>query len=73
MYIVERAKIFVQGFLASYGPSSIKKRLWDKDFSGDKWNFIDNTTGDCVYPHLEKYARNWKHPGSWVRARQHGE
>ncbi|MGA8022830.1 MAG: class I SAM-dependent methyltransferase [Candidatus Acidiferrales bacterium] len=58
MHIVERTKIFVQGFLASYGPSSIKKRLWDKDFSGDKWNFIDNTVGDCVYPHLEKYARN---------------
>ena len=58
MHIVERTKIFVQGFLASYGPSNIKKRLWDKDFSGDKWNFIDNTVGDCVYPHLEKYARN---------------
>lgn len=58
MYIVERTKTFVQGFLASYGPSSIKKRLWDKDFASNKWNFIDNTVGDCVYPHLEKYARN---------------
>jgi SAM-dependent methyltransferase len=58
VHIVERTKIFVQGFLASYGPSSLKKRIWDKDFSGDKWNFIDNTVGDCVYPHLEKYARN---------------
>ena len=58
MYIVERTKNFVQGFLASYGPSSIKKRLWDKDFASNKWNFIDNTVGDCVYPHLEKYARN---------------
>ena len=58
MYILQRAIVFMQGFLASYGPSRIKKRLWDKDFSGDKWNFIDNTVGDCVYPHLEKYARN---------------
>jgi SAM-dependent methyltransferase len=58
VYIVDRTKNFVQGFLASYGPSSIKKRLWDKDFSGDKWAFIDNTVGDCVYPHLEKHARN---------------
>ncbi len=39
MYIVERTINFVQGFLASYGPSSIKKRLWDKDFSGSKWDF----------------------------------
>ncbi len=56
MYIVRRALVFFQGFLASYGPSSVKKRLWDRDFSVGKWDFIDNTVGDCVYPHLEKYA-----------------
>jgi SAM-dependent methyltransferase len=58
MYVVKRTRTFVEGFLASYGPSSVKKFLWDKDFSGDKWNFIDNTVGDCVYPYLEKYAQN---------------
>jgi SAM-dependent methyltransferase len=58
MFIVRRTLDFVQGFLASYGPSSIKKLIWDRDFAGDKWNFIDNTAGDCVYPHLEKYAHN---------------
>jgi SAM-dependent methyltransferase len=42
----------------SYGPSGIKKRLWDKEFSGTKWDFIDNTAGDCVYPYLEKYANS---------------
>ncbi len=57
MYIARRALTFVQGFLASYGPSSVKKRLWDKDFSGGKWDFIDDTAGDCIYPHLEKYAQ----------------
>jgi len=58
MHIARRALIFVQGLLASYGPSSIKKKLWDRDFSGGKWDFIDNTAGDCIYPHLEKYAKN---------------
>ena len=58
MYIVQRTMVFVQGFLSSYGPSSIKKLLWDRDFSGNKWDFIDNTVGDCIYPHLERYARN---------------
>src|SRR5208337_2556370 len=57
MYIVERTVSFVQGFLASYAPASIKKLLWDRDFSGDKWDHIDNTVGDCVYSHLEKYAQ----------------
>jgi SAM-dependent methyltransferase len=57
MYIARRTLTFLQGFLASYGPSSIKKLLWDRDFSGNKWDFIDNTVGDCVYPHLEKFSQ----------------
>jgi SAM-dependent methyltransferase len=58
MYIVRRTLTFVQGFLTSYGPSSIKKKLWDRDFSSGKWDFIDDTAGDCVYPFLEKYANH---------------
>jgi SAM-dependent methyltransferase len=57
MYIVQRTLTFVRGFLMSYGPTNIKKVLWDKEFSGNKWDFIDNTVGDCVYPPLEKYAQ----------------
>jgi len=56
MYIVDRSLRFARGFLLSYGPSSIKKKIWDKEFSGPKWNFIDNSSGDCVYPFLQKYA-----------------
>ncbi len=58
MYIVDRTVTFVRGFIMSYGPTGLKKRLWDKEFSSPKWDFIDNTAGDCVYPYLEKYAHN---------------
>jgi SAM-dependent methyltransferase len=58
MPIAQRTLTFMRGFLLSYGPSGIKKMLWDKEFSSTKWNFIDNTEGDCVYFLLEKYARN---------------
>jgi SAM-dependent methyltransferase len=58
MNIARRTLIFVNGFLKSYGPSNIKKLLWDKEFSGSKWDFIDNTVGDCVYAHLERYLQN---------------
>jgi SAM-dependent methyltransferase len=57
MYILQRTLTFFRGFLTSYGPTSIKKKIWDKDFSSGKWDFIDNTSGDCVYSHLEKYAQ----------------
>jgi len=58
MNIVDRTTNFLVAALKSYGPSGVKKFLWDKEFSGTKWDFIDNTVEDCVYPNLEKYARN---------------
>jgi SAM-dependent methyltransferase len=48
----------MQAFLKSYGPSSIKRLLWDKEYSGSKWNFADSTVSDCVYPYLERYVKN---------------
>jgi SAM-dependent methyltransferase len=58
MKILDRTANFVVAALKSYGPSSVKKLLWDNEFSGTKWDFIDNTAGDCVYLNLEKYAKN---------------
>jgi 2-polyprenyl-3-methyl-5-hydroxy-6-metoxy-1,4-benzoquinol methylase len=42
--------------LMAYGPSSIKRFLWDREYSADKWHFAYHSAGDCVYQHLEKYA-----------------
>lgn len=47
-----------QSALKSYGPSSIKRLLWDREYSGTKWNFAENSSDDCVYPVLAKYATN---------------
>lgn len=58
MYIVRRLLSFLLGCVKRYGPSRIKQILWDREFAVNKWNFIDNTVGDCVYPYLERYAKN---------------
>ena len=58
MYIVSRTVRFLRGALLSYGPRNVKRLIWNKEFAGAKWNFIDHTAGDCVYLPLEKYARN---------------
>jgi 2-polyprenyl-3-methyl-5-hydroxy-6-metoxy-1,4-benzoquinol methylase len=42
----------------SYGPSGLKRILWDEEYSGNKWDFADHTESDCVYSHLEKHAAN---------------
>src|SRR5271163_218784 len=56
MYIVDRSLRFVRGFLLSYGPTTIKRRFWDKEYSEEKWSFAYNTVGDCVYAHLERHT-----------------
>ena len=58
MYVAERGLAIIRGLLKRYGPSKIKGVLWDQEFSGTHWDFIDNTVGDCVYPYLEKYSKN---------------
>jgi 2-polyprenyl-3-methyl-5-hydroxy-6-metoxy-1,4-benzoquinol methylase len=58
MKIARRILVFTQSALKSYGPSGLKKVFWDKEYSGDKWNFADHTEGDCVYSHLERHAAN---------------
>jgi len=57
MYIVDRTARFVRGFLLSYGPSNIKRRFWNKEYSEEKWAFAYETVGDCLYPHLERYTK----------------
>ena len=71
MYIVERTARFVRGFLLSYGPSNIKKRFWNKEYSEEKWSFAYNTVGDCVYNHLEKHTKNATHTRYRLRLRQY--
>ena len=58
MYIVDRSLRFVRGFLLSYGPTTIKRHFWDKEYTEEKWSFAYNTVGDCVYPHLARYSAN---------------
>lgn len=55
--MVQRTITIIRGLIKRYGPSRIKKKLWDQEFSSTHWNFIDDTTGDCVYSHLEKHLR----------------
>jgi SAM-dependent methyltransferase len=48
----------LRGLLQVYGTPRIKTRLWDGEFSRGRWDFLDRTPGDCIYPHVERYANN---------------
>lgn len=57
MHFAQRTLTIMRGLLKRYGPSKIKMLLWDQEFSGTHWDFIDDTAGDCVYAHLEKHLK----------------
>lgn len=44
--------------LQAYGTKSVKRRLWNVEFGQGRWDCLDRTLGDCVYPYVEKYANN---------------
>jgi 2-polyprenyl-3-methyl-5-hydroxy-6-metoxy-1,4-benzoquinol methylase len=55
---VKRTTRIIHSFLKAYGPTSLKKYFWDKEYSSEMWHFAYNTKDDCVYSHLEKHAKN---------------
>jgi len=57
LYLIDRTIRFVRGFLLSFGPQGIKRRVWDREYRKNMWKFRDHTAGDYVYPHLESHTR----------------
>jgi SAM-dependent methyltransferase len=56
MNIAKRSGDIITSLIKKYGPSKVKRVLWDQEFSSSKWDFMEDTSGDCVYSHLEKYT-----------------
>ena len=52
-----RVRNTIRGLLQSYGTASIKRRLWNSEFSSGRWDGAQAARGDCAYPLIEKYAR----------------
>src|SRR2546423_15542861 len=42
----------------NWGPCATKKAIWDAEFARGQWDYLEHTTGDLIYPYLEKYSNN---------------
>src|SRR5262245_18919549 len=58
MYLVRKVRNIVRGFLQAYGTTKVKRHLWNTEFSRGRWDCLDRTPCDCIYPYIEKYANN---------------
>jgi len=57
MYLIEKTRNVFRRALQEYGPRKIKRRLWNIEFSRGRWDCLDQTQGDCLYPFIEKHAK----------------
>lgn len=57
MSLVRKARNAVRALAQAYGTPAVKRRLWNAEFGGGRWNCLDSTAGDCIYPYLEKYSK----------------
>lgn len=58
MSIVQRIMRAPYNFILRHASPTIKRLLWDREFTSGKWAFINDTTGDWSYVYLEKYCHN---------------
>jgi 2-polyprenyl-3-methyl-5-hydroxy-6-metoxy-1,4-benzoquinol methylase len=54
--LADRVRNKVRGLLLSKGTPGMKRSLWNSEFARGRWNNLARTHGDCLYPHLEKFA-----------------
>jgi len=56
MNLARKARQVMRGMLQTYGTESMKRSLWNTEFSGGRWNCLDSTPADYIYPILERFA-----------------
>ncbi len=67
MHLAGRVRNILRGLLQAYGSSSMKRYVWNSEFLRGRWDCLDRTPGDCVYPYVEKYANRGEYSGSRLR------
>jgi len=55
--LVRRVRDRFRDLLQTHGSSGTKQKLWDEEFANGRWNCLDTTTNDCVYPRIESASR----------------
>jgi SAM-dependent methyltransferase len=57
MYLITKVRNVFRRMLQSFGSTSIKKMMWNKEFAEGRWDHLAETPGDCVYQYVEKYSQ----------------
>jgi SAM-dependent methyltransferase len=53
---LKKTRNVARGLTQRYGTETIKRNLWDAEFSGGRWTCLESMPDDCVYAHVERHA-----------------
>lgn len=54
--LAQKIRNAVRGLVQRYGPASLKRHLWNREFSTGRWTCLERTVGEGVHLQVEKYA-----------------
>ena len=54
--IAAKCRNVLRGLKQRWGPQSVKRNLWDREYAGGKWDHCQNTAGDPIYELIERYC-----------------
>jgi len=55
---LNKTRNVARGLTQRYGTETIKRKLWDAEFSRGRWNCLESMPDDCVYAHVERHANH---------------
>ncbi|MBZ5581655.1 MAG: class I SAM-dependent methyltransferase [Acidobacteriia bacterium] len=57
-YVMQRVWNVLRAGLQTRGNESIKRSIWNAEFSKGRWACLDHSPGDPVYRYIERYANH---------------
>src|SRR5207302_1316035 len=54
--LARKIRNLVRGLVQRYGPSRVKRHVWNREFSSGRWACLESTVGESIHSQVEKYA-----------------
>lgn len=58
LYATQKVGNVLRALLQAYGSRNIKRYLWNREFSQGRWDCLERSSRDPVYPYVAEYANN---------------
>jgi SAM-dependent methyltransferase len=54
--VARKVRNVLRRLVQGHGTVGMKRHLWNAEFARGRWDCLDTTPGDCIYPYVEQHA-----------------